>query len=450
MPDSSIGFWNIVLAVVLVALNAFFVAAEFALVKVRVNRLDDWIIRRRAMAGTAKWLVRHLDESLSTCQLGITIASLGLGWIGEPAFARLLAPLFQILGIRSEALMHGLSFVIAFSFITAVHLVIGEQAPKIYAIRRPEITALWLALPMRFFFLILFPFVKTLDLATRWTLRLIGMDTPVGSESFHTEGEIRALLREAHIQGGLTRSEHRLINAVLEIDDTSCRQIMVPRADVVFFDYRLPFDRCLEVAKKTRHTRYPVCDGSLDKVLGVVHMKDLIGISPRETFDIRTVMRPPRKVPEMMPISGLLREFQATRQLLAFVVDEYGTTIGVVTLENVVEEIVGPVEDEFDVAEPSIIPLGDGQFMVLGSTPIAEVEQALQLNLDDEDVDTVSGVLMTRAQKLPEAGDRIEFDGAVAEILEVKSDRAKRIRFTLTPPDEPESSDVEKPSNVDE
>ncbi len=427
-------------ALFLVALNGFFVAAEFALVKVRLSQIDALVAEKRPFAKTAKWLAERLDASLSACQLGITMASLALGWVGEPAFAHLLEPLFQWLGIPSSVL-HIVSFIVAFSAITTLHLVVGEQAPKIFAIRRPEQMILWCAAPMKFFYVILYPFVVVLNRTTSWLLKGFGIDTTSEHGDPHTEEELRLLLREAHTHGHVSRAEHRLINAVFEFDDMICRRVMVPRNEVVFFDVNASVAECLEVAAKTKHTRYPLCDGSLDKVLGVIHMKDLLGISATDPFDIATVKRPVHKVPENIPISKLLRHFQATHQLLAFVVDEYGTVIGIATLENVLESIVGPVDDEFDVESPNIVEESPGQFVVHGSTPIREVEKALNLNLDDEDVDTAAGVLMTRAGKLPTVGDKVDFDRAVAEVLAVDRDHATTIRFTLTDEDEGESRD---------
>ena len=207
---------------------------------------------------------------------------------------------------------------------------------------------------------------------------------------------------------------------------------MVPRAEVQILDINQPFPELLALAKKTKHTRYPVCDSSLDNLLGVIHMKDLLGVDAKENFDIKTILREPVKVPESMPISLVLKRIQNSHQLLTFVVDEYGTTIGIVTLENVLEKIIGPVDDEFDVPEePNIKSLGAGSFMICGNTPISEVEKAIGLNLDDQDVDTVAGVLMTLSGKLPEVGDVIKFEGATAEILAVKHDHAEKIRFSV-------------------
>ncbi len=425
---------NLALAIVLVILNGFFVAAEFALVKVRVSQVDKMVEEKKLFANTARWLCQRLDHSLSACQLGITMASLALGWVGEPAFAKLVEPVFGAFGLDTEGqLLHVVSFIVAFSVITSLHLVIGEQAPKIFAIRKPEKMVRWCAPIMKFFYYLLFPFMYALNWVTEIILSWLGLSGGSGHDTPHSEEEIRALLREAHIHGNLTGSEHSLINNVFEFDDLICRLVMVPRGDVSYLDVNNPFPKQLEKAKEKLHTRYPVCDGSLDEVLGVVHMKDLLGIAADDaSFDVRTVMRQPTKVPENMPISKVLKHIQTTHQLLTFVIDEYGTTIGIVTLENVLEKIVGPVDDEFDVVdEPEIQRQPNGQFIVLGATPIIEVERALGVNLDDEDADTVAGVLMARSGKMPETGDRIQFDGASAEILEVKKDHAERIRFSL-------------------
>jgi len=435
----------ITVAVLLLILNGFFVAAEFALVKVRKSRLEALVNEKRLFAKTVKWLYDRLDNALSACQLGITIASLILGSVAEPAFAAFLEPLLAMVGVDAhanyrmlglafsgESLIHTISYTVAISVVTALHLVVGEQAPKIFAIRQPERMALWCAVPLRIFYAILYPFMIVLSYCTTALLKMVGVTGAGGHDHPHTEEEIRLLLREAHVHGELTGSEHSLLNAVFEFDDQICRLVMVPRNDVVFFTVGQPLSECLELAKRTKHTRYPLCEGSLDKVVGVVHMKDLVGVSSDQTIDLTEIARPPKKVPETMPISRVLRHFQATHQLLAFVVDEYGTVIGIVTLENVLEEIVGPVDDEFDVEETAIVPSGPGEYIVLGSTPIRDVEIVLKVNLDDEDVDTVSGVLMTRAQKMLAAGDQVQFDGAVADILEVRDDRAYKIRFTLT------------------
>jgi CBS domain containing-hemolysin-like protein len=421
---------EIAIAALLVLVNGFFVGAEFALVKVRDSRIRELVRQRRPFAKTALWLSERLESSLSACQLGITMASLGLGWVGEPAFARLLDPVFRRLGIQSETAIHSVSFLIAFTFITALHLVIGEQAPKIFAIRRAEAMLLRCAVPLQWFCLLTYPLMAALNAATSLVLKLLGLRTGANQEAPHSEQEIRALLHDAHTRGNLTRSEHRLLNAVFEFDDMICRHIMLPRSDVEFFDINDSVAECVALARRTKHTRYPVCDGSLDEVLGVVHVKDLVGVNVTESFDWKSIMRPPRKVPENLPISKLLRHFQASHQLLAFVIDEYGTVIGVVTLENVLEQIIGDVEDEFDTEQTNIVPDGPDEWIVLGSTPVDDVERRLGIPYGEVEVDTFSGLLMHYAEHILTPGDRIELSGFVAEVLEVRDDRAYRVRVS--------------------
>lgn len=432
------------LAIFLVALNGFFVAAEFALVKVRGSQIEELVRQRKPFSGTAKWLADRLEDSLSACQLGITMASLALGWVGEPAFSHLVQPVLQYAGVESEAVLHTVGFAIAFTFITGLHLVIGEQAPKIFAIRRPEQMVLWCAVPMKFFYVMSYPLLISLNAATTIILKRLGVDG-AGHEAPHSEDEIRALLREARIHGDVTHSEQRLIDAVFEFDDTICRRVMVPRADVEFFTFDQSLPECLDQARRSRHTRFPLCDGSLDTVVGVVHIKNLIGQKDDDDFDLKALARPPKTVPENMPISKLLRHFQGTRQHMAFVADEYSNIIGIVTLENVLEQIVGPVQDEFDLETPEIVPDGPGQYIVQGGTPIDVVEKVLNLYRSDDDVDTFSGLLMNRHGEILESGDRIQLDGAMAEVLDVKGARAERIRVTLD--DSPAAQDFNDNQN---
>lgn len=427
---------KLTVALVLVVLNGFFVAAEFALVKVRPTTIVKMVRENEMFATTAQWLANRMDNTLAACQLGITMASLALGWVGEPAFAALIEPLFSYLGLGDTALRI-VGFIFAFSTITALHLVIGEQAPKIFAIREPAKMIRWCALPMKFFYIILWPFMFVLNKATNLILAKLGLHGETGHGAPHSEEDIRAILAESHLYGHVTKTEHSLINAVFEFDDMICRFVMVPRNEVKILDVNKPFPELLAETRESRFTRYPVCDASLDALLGVVHMKDLLGIAADdESFDVRSVMLEPTKVPETMPISKLLKHFQNTHQLLTCVVDEYGAIIGIVTLENVMEKIVGPVDDEFDALhQPKIRPIGnadDRKFLVDGSTHIADLERTLGLELDQADVDTVAGVLMARSGKLPEVGDTVEFEGASAEILEVKSDHAESICFSLT------------------
>jgi CBS domain containing-hemolysin-like protein len=432
MPEFS-DLARILTAIVLVLVNGFFVAAEFALVKIRISRIEQMVSQGRLFAKTAKWLAQRLEHSLSACQLGITMASLALGAIGEPAVAHLVSPLLSKLGLESEGVLHAVSFAISFTVVTALHLVIGEQAPKVFAIRNPEPMLLNCALPLKIFYLLTYPLMFILSISTDAILRMLGADEKSKSAIPYTEEEIRALLREAHVHGNLTRSEHSLINAVFEFDDLVCRRIMVARKDIDFVDINDDTATVLSMIHRTKHTRYPICDGSLDSIIGVLHVKDLAGANVQSGFQWTSVMRPPKKVPENMPISKLLRHFQGTHQHMAFVVDEYGTIIGIVTLENVLEEIIGEVADEFDVEEPEIVPDGPDAYVVLGSTSVQTVENRLGIKFEEADVDTVGGLLVHYAERLLVAGDIIELPGGTAKVLTVSDDRATKVRITLTP-----------------
>lgn len=418
----------IIIALLLVALNGFFVAAEFALVKVRGTRLDMLVKDGRPMARLARFLGERLDASLSACQLGITMASLGLGWVGEPAFARLLKPLLHWLGIDSPNTVHAIGFAVAFTAITALHLVVGEQAPKIFAIRRPEPMLLWCAAPLAAFYFLAYPLLAALNATTGWLLRLFGVKAGEHDQP-HSEEEIRALVSQAHVHGELTPAEHRLIQAVFAFDDLICRRVMVPRNDVVCLLADQPLDECLRVVQQTQHTRYPVATTSLDDVIGILHIKDLVGVA--EDAALPDLVRPAHHVPETIPISRLLRHFQSTHQLMALVDDEYGTVVGIVTLENVLEQIVGSVEDEFDREQPPITREGPHTFVALGATPLSLVNEAMGTQLDARDVDTVSGLLTETARRALNKGDQVELDGAVAEVLEVDGTRATKVRLQL-------------------
>ncbi len=431
MSSSFLDLSYLAVAVALLFVNGFFVAAEFALVKVRLGRIDHFVSEGRPFATTAKWLVVNLDAALAACQLGITIASLGLGWIGEPAIARLLGPAVHAVGIHSEKVVHLISFTVAFSIITAGHLVLGELAPKTFAIRRPEIIALWCAPFLKAFYVAFYPVLFVLNGAATLLVRKFGVDPADAGDEPHSENELRALLAQAHVHGELTRSEHQMLNAVFEFDDMVCRRVMIPRGDVVWFDINASISEVLDLACRAKHTRYPVCDGSLDQVLGVIHLKDLLVLARSEQRSLRDALRKPHYVPETMPVSRLLKYFQAVRQHLAFVVDEYGTVVGVATLDSVLAPIVGSVEDEFDASMAEIIPSGSGQYIVLGSTSIEVVERRLGLDFGEQQADTLSGLLVDELDRILSVGDVVDLPGATAEVVDVRGARAARIRLTV-------------------
>jgi CBS domain containing-hemolysin-like protein len=420
---------NIIFAIILVFINGFFVAAEFALVKIRPSRLDEQVAQNRPFAETARWLTQRMDAALSACQLGITMASLGLGWIGEPAIATCCGRC-----CRQPALFPRFGYMVSPLW---WHLLPSQPLILFSVSRHPRYSPcddrkrFCFALPMKFFYFLSYPFMMALNATTSFLLQSIGVEGVSEHDTVHSEDEIKALLRLAHKHGELSRSEHRLINAVFEFDDTVCRRIIQPRSDIIFFDITRPYSESIILAKEAKHSRYPLCEGSLDNVLGVVHIKDLIGVSPDKESVLRSIARPAQFVPETLRISRLLRQFQETHQHMAFVVDEYGTVIGCATLEDVLERIVGPVDDEFDTNLPDFEPDGPGRFIITGGTSITAVNRQLKLQLTSVEAETLSGLLVEKTGQVPKIGVQIELEGAVAEVLDIKGSRASRIRMEL-------------------
>ncbi|WP_417730401.1 hemolysin family protein [Rosistilla oblonga] len=425
---------NFGIALLLVVINGFFVAAEFALVKARPSRLEQMALGGNLFAKVASWLARRLDASLSACQLGITLASLALGWVGEPAFHHLIEPVFAWMGISNPDVLHVVSLVFAFTTITALHLVIGEQAPKIFAIRKPEPMAVWCALPLAGFYYVAYPLLVALNWITSLLLRSIGVDAVDEHGTPHTEEELRNLVAQSHVHGELTRSEAQLINAVLEFDDQSAHQIMTPRTDVVTLSMDAPIEDWITTIRKYRFSRYPVVEQSLEKAVGVLHIQHLVGLDLSQPLDRAALLQPPNFVPETIPIKTLLQHFKSSQSLLAFVVDEHGTVVGVVTLEDVLEELVGELEDEFDEQVRDIVREDDQTFRVLGQTPLDDINKMMGLTLQSHDSDSLGGFVMQQLGRVAEQGDVIQIDGAKIEILRVEGPRIVSLRVRLAAP----------------
>ncbi len=399
----------------LVLLNGFFVNAEFAVVKVRETRVRELVSQGRRGALNAQKMVNNLDEYLSATQLGITLASLGLGWLGEPAFAGLFEQLLGRFWEPSPTLVHSLAAGSAFLTITFLHIVLGELAPKSLAIQKPEPSVLWTAAPMVFFYKISYPFIWALNGAAVMLLRFFGIRPSTGEELAHSEEELRFLLTHSHAQGFLDRDKRRLLERVFEFTERSVRQVMVPSVEVKFLDAQRSLEENLELARREKHTRYPLCEGSLDAVVGIIHVKDLFWnyklIGPG--FELDSVKRPVHFVPESKGIKSLLADFRRTHIHLAIVVDEFGSTVGMVTLEDVLEELVGEIQDEFDIdAPPQMVRRGAaGQFLVHGRALVHQVEAALGVDLSDEENDTVAGHLMMLMGRTAKIGDEVELPG---------------------------------------
>ena len=399
-------------ALVLVCLNGFFVNAEFAIVKVRETRVQELVRGGNKRAKTVLKLIYNMDEYLSATQLGITLTSLGLGWIGEPAFSRLFEPLLSIFGLGDNpALTHTLSGISAFLFITFLHIVLGELAPKTLAIQKPESSALRTAFPLVVFYRISYPFIWALNGAANQFLRFLRIRPTSESELTHSEEELRILLSRASEHGIIDRNKKRLLMKVFSFSQRSVRQVMVPAVEISFLDLKKNVKDNLKLIHREKHTRFPLCDGGLDRVLGLIHVKDLLWNYEMlgDNFDLKFLKRQTLFVPESKGIDSLLDEFRASRIHMAIVVDEYGSTVGIVTLEDILEELVGEIQDEFDLDSPPamIRESGKGVYLVNGRTLLDEVEEKLALQLGDVENDTVAGHVMMALGRTAKIGDRL-------------------------------------------
>jgi len=421
-------YLGLLLGLLLVALNGFFVAAEFALAKVRPTQLETGLLRSERRSRVAGHMVRHLDAYLSATQLGITLASIALGWVGEPAFAWLLEPWISRLPGASPALLHSISLTAAFATVSVLHIVFGELVPKSIAIRHPRRTALWTALPLYLFYGLAFPVIWLLNRAANGILRLIGFRPVSEHESGHSEEELRLLLASTTHGARLSDEKRDLLENVFELFDRVARQVMVPRADVVFLSTERPVEENLAIARASGHTRFPLCRGELDDLVGVVHIKDLFR-AERIPADLTGLARPIRFVPETTTLDKLLARMRTERLHMAAVLDEYGGVSGIVTLENVIEEIVGQIQDEFDAERPDLVDEGGGSYRASGSMLIMDLEDELGLELSDRDEDTVAGLALSELGRRPRVGDRVELRGLDMEILELQGNRIRTLRL---------------------
>lgn len=428
--------WSLALAALLIFLNGFFVAAEFSLVKVRSTQLEPQVQAGQRRARVARYMTKHLDSYLSATQLGVTLASLGLGWVGEPAFAWIVRPAVGALAPRavSEAVVHTVALTLAFLLITMLHIVLGELAPKWIAIDRTEATALWLAPPLFVFHRLTYPAIWVLNRAARGMLKLVGLPPPSESEVAHDEQELRLLLATSGA-GDMTTQKREILDNVFELSHRVARQIMVPRADVVYLSTTRPLAENLRIARQSGHTRYPLCEGDLDHVVGLVHIKDIFR-ADRPLASLAEVARKIDYVPETLELDRLLKRMRHERFHVAAVIDEYGGVSGIVALENVIEEIVGQIQDEFDVAEkPEIQEPTPGVYVVSGSMLVDDLERELGQEISERDEDTIGGVVLSELGRPPEVGNTVELGPVTLEVLEVNQNRILSLQATVKAPE---------------
>ena len=423
---------KILVVFLLVFGNAFFVAAEFSIVKMRSSRLDVLIAEGNRRASYVKKLADRLDVALSVTQLGITIVSLGLGWLGEPVVASLLHPAFSWFGVPESA-VETVSFAIAFFLITSLHIVGGELIPKNVAIRKVESVALTVALPLLVFQRIMYPFVWLLNHVANWAEERMGFSVVTKEEDVaHTEEEIRVLMEESHRQGFIDKTELEFVDNVFDFADLSVREIMIPRTDMVCLDLEDSLEESIEMAMEERLTRYPICDGGKDNIIGFLHIKDFLQtLYKKEEPDLRKLARHALVVPEAMAVSRLLQTMQQERSQLAIVVDEYGGTAGIVTIEDIVEEIVGDIQDEFDEERPTAERLEGDVYSVDAKMLLEELEDLLEIKIEDDDVDSVGGWLYDHINSEPRVGQMASAAGTTFFVEEIDGWRITRVRIHL-------------------
>jgi CBS domain containing-hemolysin-like protein len=419
-----------------VLLNGFFVAAEFAIVKVRESQLQEAANEGSRNARFAQTITHRLDAYLSATQLGITLASIALGMLGEPYIAHMLEPLLFKMGIVSEYWVHGIALGVAYAIITFLHVVLGELTPKSLAIRRALATTLWIGRPLHLFYVVLKPAIFVLNGTANWILRVLLRVDPVGEgERVHSEEELKHIVSESQRSEEVTETEKRIVLNALALNDLYVRDVMTPRKDVVSLDVDESFETNLKLAIESKHTRFPIVEGHLDHSVGLVHIKDMLGLTqqPGVDKDLRKIKRDLLLVPEMMPLDKLLRQFLAKHAHLALAVDEYGGAVGIVTLDNVVEEIVGDIQDEFDTAEkPEFRRISDDEFEVEGTLNLYELNDLTDLDLESDEVTTVGGYVTHALGHFPKMGEKMRISDYEVTTTKVEARRVGQLHFKRT------------------
>jgi CBS domain containing-hemolysin-like protein len=418
----------VVMALVLV--NGFFVVAEFALVKIRESQLNTLAVEGIKRAALVKQVKNNLNAYLSACQVGITAASLGLGWLGEPFLARMLQPFFVFAGIESSAVIKSISFALAFSAITFLHIVLGEQAPKILAIRKAMPAALFVSAPLRWFYAIFKPAIWFLNAASNWVLRHLFRVEPIAEgELAHSEEELRLIVRESEKSAEVTPLGRELVFNVLDMRDRVVRDIMTPRGEIVYFDVEDDFETNVQKAIDSKHTRFPLCRENLDNTVGLIHIKELLPMMRDPHPDLLKIKRDLMPVPEMMPLEKLLKLFLSKHAHLALVVDEFGGTVGMVTLENVLEELVGDIQDEFDFEKEEFRKINANEFSVDGALGLYELNELAKLDLESSDVSTIGGYVTHLLGHLPKQGEQVKIDDYLVTVSQTDGRRIGQLHF---------------------
>ncbi|QED47094.1 hemolysin family protein [Cytobacillus dafuensis] len=430
---------NLVIIAILIALTAFFVTSEFAIVKIRSSRIDQLVEEGNKSAIQVKKVISNLDEYLSACQLGITITALGIGWLGEETIAHILHTFFGELNIPSSA-SHILSIGLAFVLITFLHVVVGELAPKTLAIQKAEFVALMTARPLILFYKLMYPFIKALNGSARFITGLFGLKPANEHELAHSEEELRIILSESYQSGEINQSEFKYVNKIFDFDDRIAKEIMVPRTEIVSFSKDDILEEFLQTVYEEKFTRYPIIDGDKDHIIGMVNIKevmtDLIKNRQVTSNKLEDYTRPIIRVIDTIPIHDLLLKMQKERIHMAILMDEYGGTSGLVTVEDILEEIVGEIRDEFDMDEvPEVRKISEDHYIIDSKVLVSEVSDLLGIDINDEDVDTIGGWILTENYEAKQ-GDVIPLDSFAFKIVDMEDHHIKYIEVTKQNNDE--------------
>ncbi|MBN9023202.1 MAG: DUF21 domain-containing protein [Rhizobiales bacterium] len=427
---------SIVIAVLLLAANAFFVAAEFALVKTRGFRMNALAEENRFGARLTLHILRNIEAYLACCQLGITMASLGLGWVGEPAVAALLTPVLEPLGMP-EAALHVTAFVIGFLIFSSLHIVVGEQVPKTLAIREPEPVSLWVAWPLHITYLIFFPLNWLLNSASRSILRLLGV-REASHQEILTDAEIEGLVEVSAEHGKMEESQAEFIHNLFRLGELVGSDVMVHRTRMHAVNLAEPTDKIVDDILASPYTRVPLWEEEPENIVGVVHTKDLVRAlkaagDDTSRINVRAIAKKPWFVPDTTDVTDQLNAFLKRKSHFALVVDEYGEVQGLVTLEDIIEEIVGEISDEHDIVVQGLRPQLDGSVNVDGSVPVRDLNRAMGWELPDEEATTVAGLVIHEARIIPEPGQAFTFHGFRFQVLRKTKNRITALHITPVP-----------------
>ncbi|SEH69814.1 Hemolysin, contains CBS domains [Halobacillus karajensis] len=419
---------KLIAVAVLILLTAFFVASEFAIVKVRKTRFEARAAEGEKKAENAMRILNDLDYYLSACQLGITITALGLGWLGEPTLEVLVRPVLDRVALP-EGVTHTLSFVLAFFVITFLHVVLGELAPKTMAIQKAEKITLFLSNPLMLYSKVMYPLIWLLNGSANVIVRMLGFQTAKESDDVHSEEELRHILTKSYQKGEINRSEYTYVDRIFEFDNRTAKEIMIPRTEMSVIDVHRSVTNAIREVKHNRYTRYPIIEGDKDKVIGIIHMKELLYDDAEQQNSLRPFLRPVMKVFENIPIHDLLVKMQKNHTHMAVLIDEYGGTAGIVTVEDILEEIVGEIRDEFDAEEERDIKrLKNGHFLIEGKTPIQDINEFFDIQLNHNDIDTISGWIYTRDFEAKE-GTVVQGEGYSFKIVDLVKGQIKKVEM---------------------